>query len=90
MMACSSVPGESTKTRLSEMKEHITRQINILIDYFQRTEPFAGLADGLDVGDRIKILIGHDSGLKETQDRCHTDVQKQLSDHIKLIRASVN
>lgn len=47
--------------------------MNIFSECFQRTEPFAGLADGLDVGDGIKILIGHDSGLKETQDRCHIE-----------------
>lgn len=47
--------------------------MNTFSECFQRTEPFAGLADGLDVGDGIKILIGHDSGLKETQDFCHID-----------------
>lgn len=47
--------------------------MNTFSECFQRTEPFAGLADGLDVGDGIKILIGHDSGLKETQDFCHIE-----------------
>lgn len=31
----------------------------------QLTEAFAGFADGLDVGQDIKLLVGHDCGLRK-------------------------
>lgn len=33
--------------------------------HFQLTKAFAGFSDGLDVGYDIKILVGHNGGLRE-------------------------
>lgn len=70
-MACSSVPvvGKQHKRMHNRDKTKCNNAYGsvagIKIGVSQLTEPFAGFADGLDVGDDVKVLVVHDGGLGE-------------------------
>ncbi len=95
-MACSSVPeGKTTHKQMKVNDKQCTLHAikQAFIDYFQHTESFAGFADGLDVSNDIKVLIGHDCGLKEEKRvdlwmKCKA--KKRRSAPFTLIIVSVN